>query len=184
MSLAVAARSSGQSLTHGARHLVRIEAPLGVEAHIGRGLEGGDEGGLAVAGETGTLADRWRGTPVAGRLRAKTGSLRNVTALAGEVDPLAGGAITFAYVANLPDPGPLDPGDVDMDRLADILVAYPRGIDLAALEPEAIANDGGGRGNDERRPFVIASGSAYRSSLPRVISPSSCRRGRGGRPGA
>jgi D-alanyl-D-alanine carboxypeptidase/D-alanyl-D-alanine-endopeptidase (penicillin-binding protein 4) len=100
--------------------------------------------GLAVAGETGTLADRWRGTPVAGRLRAKTGSLRNVTALAGEVDPLAGGAITFAYVANLPDPGPLDPGDVDMDRLADILVAYPRGIDLAALEPEAIANDGGG----------------------------------------
>lgn len=92
--------------------------------------------GLAVAGKTGTLADRWRGTPVAGRLRAKTGSLRNVTALAGEVDPVAGGAITFAYVANVPDPGPLDPGDVNMDRLADILVAYPRDIDLAALDPE------------------------------------------------
>jgi serine-type D-Ala-D-Ala carboxypeptidase/endopeptidase (penicillin-binding protein 4) len=100
--------------------------------------------GLAVAGETGTLADRWRGSPVAGRLRAKTGSLRNVTALAGEVEPLAGGRVTFAYVANVPDPGPLDPGDVDMDRLGDILLAYRRGIDLAALEPEAIANDGTG----------------------------------------
>jgi D-alanyl-D-alanine carboxypeptidase/D-alanyl-D-alanine-endopeptidase (penicillin-binding protein 4) len=92
--------------------------------------------GLAVAGESGTLADRWRGTPVAGRLRAKTGSLRNVTALAGEVDPLAGGTLTFAYVANVSDPGPLDPGDVNMDGLAEILVAYPRDIDLAALDPE------------------------------------------------
>jgi serine-type D-Ala-D-Ala carboxypeptidase/endopeptidase (penicillin-binding protein 4) len=92
--------------------------------------------GLAVAGETGTLAERWRGTPVAGRLRAKTGSLRNVTALAGEVKPLAGGTITFAYVANVPDPGLLDPGDVDMNRLADILVAYAGNIDLAALEPQ------------------------------------------------
>jgi D-alanyl-D-alanine carboxypeptidase/D-alanyl-D-alanine-endopeptidase (penicillin-binding protein 4) len=92
--------------------------------------------GLAVAGETGTLAERWRGTQVAGRLRAKTGSLRNVTALAGEVEPLAGGRVTFAYVANVADPGPLDPGDVDMDRLGDILITYGRGIDLAALAPQ------------------------------------------------
>jgi serine-type D-Ala-D-Ala carboxypeptidase/endopeptidase (penicillin-binding protein 4) len=92
--------------------------------------------GLAVAGETGTLAERWRGTQVAGRLRAKTGSLRNVTALAGEVEPLAGGRVTFAYVANVPDPGPLDPGDVDMDRLGDILITYGRGIDMAALAPQ------------------------------------------------
>jgi serine-type D-Ala-D-Ala carboxypeptidase/endopeptidase (penicillin-binding protein 4) len=92
--------------------------------------------GLAVAGETGTLAERWRGTQVAGRLRAKTGSLRNVTALAGEVEPLAGGRVTFAYVANVPDPGPLDPEDVDMDRLGDILITYGRGIDLAALGPQ------------------------------------------------
>jgi serine-type D-Ala-D-Ala carboxypeptidase/endopeptidase (penicillin-binding protein 4) len=92
--------------------------------------------GLAVAGETGTLAERWRGTPVAGRLRAKTGSLRNVTALAGEIEPLAGGTITFAYVANVPEPGLLDPDDVDMNGLADILVAYPRDLDLAALDPE------------------------------------------------
>jgi D-alanyl-D-alanine carboxypeptidase/D-alanyl-D-alanine-endopeptidase (penicillin-binding protein 4) len=91
--------------------------------------------GLAVAGETGTLAEWWRGTPVAGRLQAKTGSLRNVTALAGEVDPQSGGTVTFAYVANVPEPGLLDPGDVNMNGLADILVSYPGGVDLAALEP-------------------------------------------------
>jgi serine-type D-Ala-D-Ala carboxypeptidase/endopeptidase (penicillin-binding protein 4) len=93
--------------------------------------------GLAVAGETGTLAERWRGTQVAGRLRAKTGSLRNVTALAGEVEPMGAlGRVTFAYVANVPDPGPLGPEDVDMDRLGDILVTYGRGIDLAVLAPQ------------------------------------------------
>jgi serine-type D-Ala-D-Ala carboxypeptidase/endopeptidase (penicillin-binding protein 4) len=91
--------------------------------------------GLAVAGETGTLAERWQGSAVAGRLRAKTGTLRNATALAGEVSPLQGGSLTFAYVANVPDPGPISPEEVGMDQLAEILVAYPRGVDVAALVP-------------------------------------------------
>ncbi|MDD9369068.1 MAG: D-alanyl-D-alanine carboxypeptidase/D-alanyl-D-alanine-endopeptidase, partial [Acidimicrobiales bacterium] len=91
--------------------------------------------GLAVAGETGTLADRWTGTEVAGRLRGKTGTLRNVAALAGEVDPSQGGGLTFAYVANVPDPGEVTAGEVGVDDLAHILVQYPRGVDMAALEP-------------------------------------------------
>jgi D-alanyl-D-alanine carboxypeptidase/D-alanyl-D-alanine-endopeptidase (penicillin-binding protein 4) len=99
--------------------------------------------GLAIAGQTGTLAERWVGTPVAGRLRAKTGSLRNVTSLAGEVDPLAGGSVTFAYVANVPDPSTISPDDVGMSRLAEILLGYPRGIDIASLEPVAVAPTGG-----------------------------------------
>jgi D-alanyl-D-alanine carboxypeptidase/D-alanyl-D-alanine-endopeptidase (penicillin-binding protein 4) len=91
--------------------------------------------GLAVAGETGTLADRWKGTDVAGRLRGKTGTLRNATALAGEIEPLQGGALTFAYVANVPDPAEINPGEVGVDDLAHILVQYPRGVDLGALTP-------------------------------------------------
>ncbi len=91
--------------------------------------------GLAVAGETGTLAT-WKGTSVDGRMRAKTGTLRNVTALAGEIEPLQGGTVTFAYVANIPDPDEVTSADVRLTGLADILVAYPRGVDLATLEPE------------------------------------------------
>jgi serine-type D-Ala-D-Ala carboxypeptidase/endopeptidase (penicillin-binding protein 4) len=92
-----------------------------------------------VAGETGTLAERWQGSDVAGRMRAKTGTLRNVTALAGEVEPLAGGSpVWFAYIANVADPGLVTPEDVGLDRLADILVRYPRQVDLAALGPQPV----------------------------------------------
>jgi D-alanyl-D-alanine carboxypeptidase/D-alanyl-D-alanine-endopeptidase (penicillin-binding protein 4) len=91
--------------------------------------------GLPVAGQTGTLADRFLGTDLVGRLRAKTGTLRNVTALAGQVDPLQGGSLTFAYVANVPDPGEVTAAGVGMQELAEIMLRYPRGVDLAALAP-------------------------------------------------
>jgi D-alanyl-D-alanine carboxypeptidase/D-alanyl-D-alanine-endopeptidase (penicillin-binding protein 4) len=93
--------------------------------------------GLSVAGETGTLADLWNGTPVEGRLRAKTGTLRNVTALAGEVDLDQGGTLTFAYVANVPDPGLVTSDQVGLIDLPGVLMAYPRDVDLAQLEPTA-----------------------------------------------
>ncbi|HET6950560.1 MAG TPA: D-alanyl-D-alanine carboxypeptidase/D-alanyl-D-alanine-endopeptidase [Acidimicrobiales bacterium] len=91
--------------------------------------------GLPVAGQSGTLIDRWEDSPVAGRLRAKTGTLRNVTALAGEVQAAQGGSITFAYVANVPDPGSVTFEQVGLERLGEILLAYPEGVDLAALAP-------------------------------------------------
>jgi D-alanyl-D-alanine carboxypeptidase/D-alanyl-D-alanine-endopeptidase (penicillin-binding protein 4) len=99
--------------------------------------------GLPVAGQTGTLAERFVGTEIAGRLRAKTGTLRNVTALAGEIDPLQGGSVTFAYVANVPDPGEVTSTEVGIDGLAQILLEYPRGVDLAALAPLPAAPAGG-----------------------------------------
>jgi D-alanyl-D-alanine carboxypeptidase/D-alanyl-D-alanine-endopeptidase (penicillin-binding protein 4) len=54
--------------------------------------------GLAVAARTGTLAARFTGSPLAGRLRAKTGSIGGVVGLAGVVD--RPDALSFAFIAN------------------------------------------------------------------------------------
>lgn len=54
--------------------------------------------GLPVAARAGTLERRFVGTPVAGRLRAKTGSLDGVAALVGYAAPRAGPTVAFAYL--------------------------------------------------------------------------------------
>lgn len=56
--------------------------------------------GLPMAGRDGTLRRRLIGTPAEGRVRAKTGSLEGVAALAGQAQNLRGAALSFAYVVN------------------------------------------------------------------------------------
>jgi D-alanyl-D-alanine carboxypeptidase/D-alanyl-D-alanine-endopeptidase (penicillin-binding protein 4) len=59
--------------------------------------------GLAVAGRTGTLATRWVGTPIEGRLFAKTGWINGAGALVGRLDAIPGSPIPgrrFALVVN------------------------------------------------------------------------------------
>jgi D-alanyl-D-alanine carboxypeptidase/D-alanyl-D-alanine-endopeptidase (penicillin-binding protein 4) len=55
---------------------------------------------LPVAGVDGTLADRMKGTPAEGKVRAKTGSIRNVNALGGYVDARSGDRMVFYAVVN------------------------------------------------------------------------------------
>lgn len=55
---------------------------------------------LPVAGLTGTLRKRMRGTPAAGRCRAKTGTLNGVSSLSGYCLNPGGRRIAFAIVAN------------------------------------------------------------------------------------
>lgn len=55
---------------------------------------------LPVAGVDGTLSTRFVGTPLAGRLFAKTGTLNGVNALAGFMTTSSGRDLTFALYAN------------------------------------------------------------------------------------
>lgn len=67
-------------------------------------LAGGSDGvlsrGLPIAGESGTLRGRFVDTPLEGLLRAKTGRLNGVTALAGYVPLASGETATFAFLIN------------------------------------------------------------------------------------
>jgi D-alanyl-D-alanine carboxypeptidase/D-alanyl-D-alanine-endopeptidase (penicillin-binding protein 4) len=92
---------------------------------------------LPVAGQTGTLAQRFLGTPIAGQLRAKTGTLNQVTALAGYVQTARGSHISFAYIVNLPPPKLVTADDVALgDQLGGILFQYPETPDINALGPQ------------------------------------------------
>ena len=87
--------------------------------------------GLAVAGESGTLAPRFNNTDLAGRLRAKTGTLNGVTGLVGVVD--GNRATRFALVAN----GSFnEAGAAAIQReVAEAVAAYPEAPSAAELVP-------------------------------------------------
>ncbi len=56
--------------------------------------------GLPHAGAPGSLVNRFAGTPLSGRVTAKTGSITHVNTLSGYVDRAGGGRITFSIQAN------------------------------------------------------------------------------------
>ena len=57
---------------------------------------------LPIAGATGTLRRRFRGTPAAGRVLAKTGTLRGVRALSGYLEHPLYGTLLFSILVNQP----------------------------------------------------------------------------------
>jgi D-alanyl-D-alanine carboxypeptidase/D-alanyl-D-alanine-endopeptidase (penicillin-binding protein 4) len=92
---------------------------------------------LAVAGQSGTLTERFRGTPLEGVLRAKTGSLTSVASLAGIVDD-DDPPLTFAFIVNA-DPPTAVPDGVGalQQQVGEVLASWPRTPDVAVLGPKA-----------------------------------------------
>lgn len=99
---------------------------------------------MPTAGQSGTLTGEFVGTPMEGRLHAKTGTLGSppfdtepdaAKALAGYVDTETGGVIEFAIVLNSPD--------ITVDRnfeplwlaFADRVATYPAGPATAEVGP-------------------------------------------------
>jgi len=82
------------------RQVVRMLERVRADAAAGPALRAS----LAVAGRTGTVAGRMRGTRAAGRCNVKTGTLSNVSALAGYCRARDGRDIAFALLMNRVSP--------------------------------------------------------------------------------
>jgi serine-type D-Ala-D-Ala carboxypeptidase/endopeptidase (penicillin-binding protein 4) len=79
------------------------------------------EASLPVAGRSGTLSSRMRGTAARDRCHAKTGTLSNVSALAGYCYTAAGRRVAFAFLMNNVWPGS---ARLLQDRMAAALARY------------------------------------------------------------
>ena len=66
----------------------------------GRGGYEAIASGLAIAGRTGTLFNRFVGSPLAGKLRAKTGSIANAGGIVGVLH--LSRPVHFAFLINQP----------------------------------------------------------------------------------
>jgi D-alanyl-D-alanine carboxypeptidase/D-alanyl-D-alanine-endopeptidase (penicillin-binding protein 4) len=108
------------------------DAIIGVLEHAGPESELARS--LPVAAESGTLTDELAGTPAAGLLRAKTGTLTGVRALSGYY-PAADGAAAFTLVLNgegVDAPERYQPLWADLVRVLDL---YPLGPEADELGP-------------------------------------------------
>lgn len=78
---------------------------------------------LPVAGVDGTLRGRFKNPPAAGNLRAKTGTLSNVSGLSGYVTTAAGERLVFSIIVNHYTDERI-PRTNDMDAVAALLAAF------------------------------------------------------------
>jgi D-alanyl-D-alanine carboxypeptidase/D-alanyl-D-alanine-endopeptidase (penicillin-binding protein 4) len=93
--------------------------------------------GLPIAGKNGTLWRRFIGTPAAGRVRAKTGSLEGVVGLSGLATGENGRNVAFSLIANeLPS---ASAGSALQDRVVNVLATYPRAPAPDELGPRSPA---------------------------------------------
>jgi D-alanyl-D-alanine carboxypeptidase/D-alanyl-D-alanine-endopeptidase (penicillin-binding protein 4) len=89
---------------------------------------------LPIAGETGTLRDMFKGSPAAGVMRAKTGTLTNVKALAGFVPVEDSEALRFVLILNsrsADQPSIFMPHWNDLAEVTALASASPTAAELA-----------------------------------------------------
>ncbi len=105
-----------------------------LQATLAQGGESGDVGrNLSVAGRNGTLSKRFLGTPAAGKVKAKTGSLKGISALSGWTGTVDGRSLQFALIANeLPNDAS---GTGLEDRVVSALATWPQAPAPAEISP-------------------------------------------------
>lgn len=88
---------------------------------------------LPLGGRTGTLRKRMLAVPSTGRVRAKTGTLNGINALAGFVDTTQGSTLTFAFMHSGNDVRTTGVADGFSDRLVSYAAKSPKASVLQPL---------------------------------------------------
>ena len=114
----------------------RVTCDLLVDVLDAHGPSGPMAEGLPVGAQSGTLTERFVGSPAAGLVRAKTGTLRDVTALAGFVEVPDTDVLTFAVLVNTDDGVLVDDATKRrQEQVAEILLTWPEGPERSQLVP-------------------------------------------------
>lgn len=93
--------------------------------------------GMATPGEPGTLDDRMLQEPLRSAVRAKTGTLRSVSALSGWLRTRHGSDLAFSFIVNTTD-RQVGGAELDLQRqLLEAMTDHPRSPPLDALSPAA-----------------------------------------------
>jgi D-alanyl-D-alanine carboxypeptidase/D-alanyl-D-alanine-endopeptidase (penicillin-binding protein 4) len=80
--------------------------------------------GLPQSGVVGSLRSRFLGTPLAGRVRAKTGSISRVQSLSGYIELDRGRTLTFSVEAN----NHASTNQIMLNAIDSVVVEMGRGI--------------------------------------------------------
>lgn len=113
----------------------RLTCRLLIDILVRDGPFGPIAGGLAVPRQSGTLRDRYAGSPAVDNVRAKTGTLSGASSLSGWVSTDAGVIAAFAFLTNTDG----EIGQVVLERqeaLTELMLRYPELPDLTLLDPE------------------------------------------------
>lgn len=106
------------------RNLVTVESMIGIlNSATKKHFYENFRNSMSVASIDGTLKKRFKSTTAENNLKAKTGTLRNVSALAGYVNTIDDGELVFAFVFNGPNVGAYKLIENDLGKLlADFFV--------------------------------------------------------------
>jgi D-alanyl-D-alanine carboxypeptidase/D-alanyl-D-alanine-endopeptidase (penicillin-binding protein 4) len=117
---------------------------------------------LGIAGKDGTIHYRMEGTDAVGRLRAKTGTLENASALSGYVEAVSGERFAFAMMAN-DFPGRVSPIVAGLDAVGAAMAGSGGVGGPAASAARALglpARPGSREDLEARAPTFVALGRA------------------------
>ena len=125
---------------------------------------------VGIAGKDGTLRYRFEGSEAVGRLRAKTGTLENVSALSGYVQSVGGERFAFSVIVNdfASRTAPIVQG-IDAIGAAVAAVGAPGGPDRAVatlMQPSTLAPSSNEEARARIRTYLAVAQKADQRNLP------------------